>query len=64
MYRKTKFIIFHNYQRDISLFIKINGQLVERVTEFNFLGLTIDEHLNWKTHIQKVSNKVSRSIGV
>ena len=65
--QKTKFMIFHNYQRDISLFIpeiKINGQLVERVTELNFLSLTIDEHLNWKSHIQKVSNKVSRSIGV
>ena len=65
--QKTKFMIFHNYQRDFSHFIPeimINGQLVERVTEFNFLGLTIDEHLNWKSHIQKVSNKVSRSIGV
>ena len=66
--QKTKFMIFHNYKRDISLFfipeIKINGQLVERVTEFNFLGLSIDEHLNWKSHIQKVSNKVSRSISV
>ena len=60
-------MIFHNYQRDVNHFIheiRINGQLVERVTEFNFLGLTIDEHLNWKSHIQKVSNKVSRSIGV
>ena len=60
-------MIFHNYQRDVNHFlpeIKINEQLVERVTEFNFLGLTIDEHLNWKSHIQKVSNKVSRSIGV
>ena len=65
--QKTKFMIFHNYQRDVERFIpeiKINGQLVERVTEFNFLGLTIDEHLNWKSHTQKVSNKVSRSIGV
>ena len=60
-------MIFHNYQRDVEHFIpeiKINGQLVQCVTEFNFLGLTIDEHLNWKSHIQKVSNKVSRSIGV
>ena len=65
--QKTKFMIFHNYQRDVKHFIlaiKINGQLAERVTEFNFLGLTIDEHLNWKSHIQKVSNEVSRSIGV
>ena len=57
-------MIFHNYQRDVERFIpeiKINRQLVERVTEFNFLGLTIDEHLNWKSRIQKVLNKVSRS---
>ena len=65
--QRTKCMIFHNYQHDVNHFIpeiSINGQLVERVTEFNFLGLTIDEHLNWKSHIQKVSNKVSRLIGV
>ena len=59
MYKKI--MIFHNYQRDVEHFIpeiKINGQLVERVTELNSLGLT------WKSHIQKVSSKVSRSIGV
>ena len=41
---KTKFMIFHNYQRDVNHFIpeiRINEQLVEWVTEFNFLGLTI-----------------------
>ena len=35
-------MIFHNYQRDVNHFIpeiKINGQLVERATEFNFLVL-------------------------
>ena len=56
--KKPKFMVFHNYQRDVEHFIpeiKINEQLVERVTEFNFLGLTIDEHLNWKSQIQKVS---------
>ena len=65
--QKTKFMIFHNYQHDVNHFIpeiRINGQLVEQVTEFNFLGLTIDEHLNWKIHIQKISHKVSKSIGV
>ena len=60
-------MIFHNYQRDVNHFIpeiKINGQLVERATEFKFLGLTKDEHLNRMSHIQKVSNKISKSIGV
>ena len=65
--QKTTSMIFHSYQCDVNHFIPeimINGQLVERATEFNFLGLTIDEHLNWKSHIQKVSNKVSRSLCV
>lgn len=65
--KKTKFMIFHYPQRDISNLtpeLKLNGQIIERVTEFNFLGLTIDQHLNWNAHIQKVSSKISRSLGV
>ena len=64
---KTKYMIFHNYQRDIKSCIpdvRINNQSIERVSEFNFLGLTIDEHLNWNAHIQKISNKIAKSIGI
>ncbi len=38
--------------------------IFERVHEFNFLGLTLNEHLNWNTHINKISNKVSKSMGI
>ena len=41
--KKTKYMIFHYRQRDIRNLIPsliINNELVERVTEFNFLGLT------------------------
>ena len=61
--KKTKFMIFHHKQRNIenlSPQLKLN----ERVTEFNFLGLTIDQHLTWNEHIQKISNKISRSIEI
>ena len=60
-------MIFHNYQRDIKSCIpdvRINNQSIKRVSEFNFLGLTIDEHLNWNAHIQKISNKIAKSIGI
>ena len=60
-------MIFHNYQRDIKScipYVRINNQSIERVSEFNFLGLTIDEHLNWNAHIQKISNKIAKSIGI
>ena len=64
---KTKYMIFHHYQRNITNIIptlKINFEPIERVMEFNFLGLTIDEHLSWKPHIQKISNKIARTLGI
>ena len=64
---KTKYMIFHHRQRKIDEFIpdiRINDSPIERVTDFNFLGLQIDQHLNWNAHIQKCSNKISRTLGV
>ena len=65
--KKTKFMIFHHYQRNINNIIptlKINSETIENVSEFKFLGLTIDEHLNWKPYIQKISNKIARTLGI
>ena len=64
---KTKFMLFHYPQRkvdNLSLDLKINSTSIERVSEFNFFSLTLDECLNWKPHVQKISNKISRIIGV
>ena len=47
----------------MKLDLEINEHPIDRVTEFNFLGLTIDENVCWKQHIQKVSAKVSRTLG-
>ena len=60
-------MIFHFKQRNISNYIpdlKINDITIERVHDFNFLGLTIDEHMTWKSHTHKIANKISRSLGV
>ena len=49
-------MIFHHRQRKIDEFIpdiRINDSPIERVTDFNFLGLQIDQHLNWNAHIFK-----------
>ena len=64
---KTRFMLFYYPQRkvdNLSLDLKINSTAIERVSEFNLLGLTLDECLNWKPHVQKISNKISRIIGV
>ena len=37
---------------------KIINTIIEKVEEFFFLGLTLDTHVNWKKHSEKVSNKI------
>ena len=62
---KTKFMVFHTTKRRIPLIqIKIEDTIIEKVSDFNFLGLTINEHLNWKSHTDKIANKISRNIGI
>ena len=63
---KTKFMIFHYRQRNITNFIPdiiINGNKIEHVAEFNFLGVVLDENLSFEPHINKIANKISRTLG-
>ena len=57
--QKTKFTIFHYRQRIITgndiPRLMINTTLIEQVTEFNFLGLTVNEYMNWNSHTQKLT---------
>ena len=63
--QKTKFMIFHRKQKQISeLNIAINYTDIERVESFNFLGLHIHESLSWRTHTDTVKNKVSKVVGI
>ena len=53
---KTKFMVFHTVNKHvIYLILNINGNNTERVTNFNFLGLTLSSTLSWKHHIDKIS---------
>ena len=62
---KSKFMLFHMPQKSIpNLKLTISGSIIERVTQFKFLGLNIDSNLNWKAHLSAVSTKVSRVIGL
>ena len=57
-------VFHHPNKKPINNQLKINNINIERVTDFCFLGLTINEHLTWKTHIDKISNKVSKFNGI
>jgi hypothetical protein len=54
---KTCYITFSN-KNIPDLNLVINGHKIEKVTNCKYLGLTIDEKLNWDTHINNVYNKI------
>ena len=59
---KTKAMAFHMPQKKVRLpHLKIAGTNIEFVDNFNFLGITINKHLNWTSHIDNVSVKISKN---
>ena len=53
--KKTKCMVFHTPQRKVTYpEIKIKNILIERVSEFNFLGITFNSNLKWHTHINYI----------
>ena len=45
------------------LVLQISGTNIERV-HLNFLNLTLHKDFNWKEHVDNISNKCSRIIGI
>ena len=67
MLKRQKFLLFHNVGRNINSIIpeiKLKNITVERVEYFNFLGVTLDQHLNWKAHMDNVAIKISKYNGL
>ena len=58
---KTNYILFRSHKKnDIKQICpKINGQNIERVGSTKFLGIHIDEFLNFKRHIDDLTTKLN-----
>ena len=65
---KTKYMLFHNTQKKMSLYehlnLQFNGVTIERTPHFNFLGIVINENLNWTDHITHLSSKINPVVGL
>ncbi len=63
--KKTKLMIFHTRQRHIKpISLTLNNVDIERVPSFNFLGIHLDENINWKCHVDMLTNKLSKIMGI
>ena len=61
---KTQCMLFTRKKCNTKLSIKIENSFITQVTKTKFLGIIIDEKLNWKDHILYISNKISKATGV
>ena len=44
--------------------ILLNGEIIDKVNHFKFLGVIIDSHLSWMDHVQHIRKKISKGIGI
>lgn len=61
---KTNYMIFSYKAISNNICIKFNCSSIERVRVTKFLGIWIDDKLNWKEHITRIKNKLSKSIAI
>ena len=58
-------MVFHVPKKKLSLpILRINGTIVEFVDNFVFLGIKINNHLNWNNHNTDVANKIVKTVGI
>ena len=63
---KTKLVLFSPKRKQITkhLNFQISGKKMETSNRVKYLGIQIDQHLNWNEHIKNIIPKLSRAIGV
>ena len=62
---KSKYIMFRKQNKNIPLFnIHINNVNIESVQNFNCFGLHLSSDMTWNFHINEVSKKIPRNIGI
>ena len=67
--KKTKHSCFHKPSKkdDMPLMLPkltISNQVIERQKFIKFLGVLVDENLNWKEHIRHTENKIAKNLGL
>ena len=61
---KSKTMLFHKRRKVNTINIKKDLQTIERVSQFSFLCIMIEENLTWKNHVNMITNKLSKIIGI
>ena len=61
---KTKYMLFSISRNDTNLPIKLRESMVDRTRSIKFLGVLLDETLNFTDHTNYIAGKMSKTIGI
>ena len=62
---KTNFVIFRaNKSLYHNVTLIMNRKAITQTSHVKYLGVFVDEHLNWNHHVSHVARKIGRGIGV
>ena len=56
-------MLFHTRQKHVNIdenSIVIHGNIIPSTTNTKFLGISIDNNLTWKAHINYITTKISK----
>ena len=63
---KSNYMIFHHRQKNLKStsipILEMNHTLIKQVNEFSFLGLTVNNHMDWNSHITNISNTITKTM--
>ena len=63
--KKTKDMLFKTSKKKVqTLLLQMDNKIIDKVLDFNFRGLHFNEQLHWKSHIDKLSVKCCRILGL
>ena len=63
---KTEFIVFKPPRKSLKnrITLKLNGTKLFESKKIKYLGLIVDDRLSWKFHINELTKKLGRVIGI
>ena len=63
--KKTHFMIFHRSRMKlVSAQMSLRNENTKQTNSIKFLGIIVDNKLNWHAHIIYIKKKVTRAIGI
>ena len=64
---KTSYMLFSGKGNRVpvaNFSLHIDNTIIKRVKNCTYLGVYLNENISWSIHIDKISNKISKTIGV